>query len=73
MLIHMYHETRRRSHRFFLYIQGSYTVLLKIVSYAAKPPPLFACLNFSLQIESSKHMSASEIPQTIAKTSENIV
>lgn len=52
---------------------GSYTVLLKIVSYAAKPPPLFACLNFSLQIESSKLMSASETPQTIAKTSENIV
>lgn len=52
---------------------GSYIVLLKIFSYAAKPPPLFACLNFSLQIESSKHMSATQTPQIISKTSEDIV
>lgn len=73
MLIHEYHETIRRSHLSIFFIQGSYIVLLKIFSYAAKPPPLFACLNFSLQIESSKHMSATQTPQIISKTSEDIV
>lgn len=34
--------------------EGSYTVVAKIFSYEGNPPPLFACLNITLQIVPSK-------------------
>eukprot|EP00105_Crassostrea_gigas_P044689 XP_019928837.1 PREDICTED: uncharacterized protein LOC105343155 [Crassostrea gigas] len=32
---------------------GSYTVVLNIISFEANPPPLFACVNFTLHIATS--------------------
>lgn len=32
------------------FVQGTYTIALKIVSYQGDPHPLFACLNFTVQI-----------------------
>lgn len=36
--------------------EGSYTVVAKIFSYEKNPPPLFACLNITLQIVPSKRV-----------------
>ncbi|XP_062591711.1 uncharacterized protein LOC134253214 [Saccostrea cucullata] len=44
---------------------GSYTIVLKIFSYAANPNPLFACLNVTLQIKPSFKQALHPLPQTI--------
>lgn len=38
------------------FLQGSYTVVAKIFSYEGNPPPLFACLNITLQIVPSERV-----------------
>ncbi|XP_048772041.1 uncharacterized protein LOC125677957 [Ostrea edulis] len=44
---------------------GSYTIVLKIFSYASNPPPLFGCLNMTLKIVPSANRFAHPFPQVI--------
>ncbi|XP_061162833.1 uncharacterized protein LOC133172044 [Saccostrea echinata] len=44
---------------------GSYTIVLKIFSYATNPNPLFACLNVTLKIVPSMKQAAHPLPQVI--------
>ncbi|XP_048772029.2 uncharacterized protein LOC125677955 isoform X1 [Ostrea edulis] len=44
---------------------GSYTIVLKIFSYASKSQPLFGCLNMTLKIVPSANRFAHPFPQVI--------
>lgn len=47
------------------YFQGSFSIVLKIFSYASKPPPLFSCLNVTVDIKSSANRAVHPTPQVI--------
>lgn len=41
-----------------LFVQGAYTIVLKIISYDTNPHALFACLNFTLRVKETDQMLA---------------
>ncbi|XP_048736353.1 uncharacterized protein LOC125651687 [Ostrea edulis] len=45
--------------------EGSFSIVLKIFSYASKPPPLFSCLNVTVDIKSSANRAVHPTPQVI--------